>query len=432
MLDFIAGSIFASWLNVLGQPQPELKPLESILWERTTVFQLPQLNQDPLVEAKIASYLQNLTAQGANGNRQGIWVQSDWTVLGSNQGVEALSGASLTKIATTLAALNQWGSEHQFLTDIYLMGEINEGVVEGDLLVQGSGDPLLVWEEAIAIGNALNQLGIREIQGDLLVTDKFYMNYQDRPLKAGELFKQGIDRTQWQGEVSQQYRQMPVGTMSPEVTVTGKVQLIKAVPPQAKLLMRHRSLPLAEILRQMNLYSNNRMAQILTNLVGGVGGLTAASQEIAGVSATEIELVNGSGLGESNRISPRAVCQMLRAIDRLLHPSALNLSHLFPTAGRDRVGTVQERNLPPGIAIKTGTLDRVSALAGAIPTSDRGVVYFSIINYGSEIKNFRQQQDVLLNKLVQPWQLELRDSSLVSDGNWYLGDPQRNELIKIN
>ncbi|MEM8720674.1 MAG: D-alanyl-D-alanine carboxypeptidase [Cyanobacteria bacterium P01_G01_bin.39] len=428
MLDFIAGIIVTSWFGIHRQPQPELKPMELLPWSTTAIFELPRLNRDRHSSQKIVSYLENLTDQGFEGNRQGIWVQSDWTVLGSNSGQTALPAASLTKVATTLAALDKWGVQHQFLTDIYLVGKLNDGIVEGDLIIQGSGDPFFVWEEAIALGNALNQLGIRKIQGDLLIIDKFYMNYQDQSLAAGELFKQAIDQTQWQREVRQQHDQMPAGTMAPQVAIAGKVKTINHLSEQAQLLIRHRSLPLGEILKQMNLYSNNQMAQMLTDLVGGAVKLALVGQEVAGVEPSEIELVNGSGLGESNRISPRAVCQMLITIERLLHSSAWSTADLFPTAGRDTVGTVQARSLPPGTILKTGTLDRVSALAGVIPTGDRGNVYFSIINYGNQVERFRQQQDILLNDLVQSWQLIPNNLSVATKYNWYLGDPQRNSL----
>jgi serine-type D-Ala-D-Ala carboxypeptidase/endopeptidase (penicillin-binding protein 4) len=143
----------------------------------------------------------------------------------------------------------------------------------------------------------------------------------------------------------------------------------------------------------------------------------------------EIQLNNGSGLGEENRISPHAVCQMLIAINKLLQNS-LSISDLFPTAGKDVVGTVRDRSLPPGTTIKTGTLDNVSALAGVIPTSDyRGQIYFSIINYGRQVEYFRQQQDQLLNELVLAGQIVPHNFNLAQENNWYLGDPRRNLVV---
>ena len=422
MLDLISSSLIA-WLNISFKGSDRLKPLELIAWENSAIFIPPGSDRDSIVNT-IEVYLQNLSQ--SDPTRQGIWVQSDWE-SGNNRGTTALPAASLTKIATTLAVLAEYGANHRFVTNVYLTGEIHDGVVTGDLIIQGSSDPLFVWEEAIALGNALNQLGIRQIRGNLLVTDKFYMNYQDRALVAGELLQQGLDRQLWHSEITQQYLQMPLGTLQPEVAIAGTVKSIFKVPSTAKLLIAHQSLPLAEILRQMNIYSNNQMAQILADSIGGTAEVAKSSAEIGRFPKSEIQLINGSGLGEANRISPRAVCQMLIAIDRLLQRHSLGAADLFPTAGRDTVGTVKDRSLPSGTTIKTGTLDNVSALAGVIPTSDRGKIYFSVINYGRQVEYFRQQQDLLLNEIVQTWQLVPNDFNSVKD-NWYLGDPQRNKF----
>ena len=429
MLDSIASSLI-TWFNSF-QNHPDLKPLKSLDWENSTLFQLPPTSRDRASETIVENYLQNLKRQGIDPERQGIWLQSDWVTPIDNRGKTPLPAASLTKIATTLASLSKWGAKHQFVTNIYATGEISAGVITGDLIVEGSGDPFFVWEEAIAIANTLNQLGIREVRGNLLVTDKFYINYQDRALKAGELFKQGLNRQLWQPNVRQQYLQMLPGTKQPQVAIASEVKAIAKVPSDARLLISHQSLPLAEILRQMNIYSNNKMAQILADLLGGAAVVGQTSAEIADFDPTEIELVNGSGLGEKNRISPHAVVRMLIAIDRLLQKDSFSAADFLPTAGRDVVGTVQGRDLPTGTTIKTGTLNNVSALAGVIPTRNRGNVYFSIINYGSQIEYFRQQQDLLLNQLAQTWQLMPNSFDLTRENKWYLGDPQRN-FIEMN
>jgi serine-type D-Ala-D-Ala carboxypeptidase/endopeptidase (penicillin-binding protein 4) len=431
MLEIVASSILA-WFNIFRQSHPTLQPLEFVAWENTAIFTIPDSNTRDrhLREKIIKTYLQKLTSQGINSDLQGIWLQSDWGIPVSNQGKTLLPAASLTKIATTLSALNTWGAKHQFITDIYSTGEINNGIITGDLIVAGSGDPFFVWEEAIALGNSLNQMGIREVQGDLLVTDKFYMNYQQPSQDAGELLKQGLNYQLWESEITQQYQQMPLGTAQPKIAIAGTVKPIMETPSTAQLLLRHQSLLLAEILRQMNIYSNNEMAQMLADLLGGATEVAKVSAEIANFSLGEIQLNNGSGLGEENRISPHAVCQMLIAIDQLLQKHSLSISDLFPTAGKDIVGTVQKRGLPPGTTIKTGTLDNVSALAGVIPTSDRGQVYFSIINYGRQVDYFRQQQDQLLNELVQNLQLVPNNFNLAQRNNLYLGDPRRNSIVK--
>ena len=429
MLDIIASGILA-WFNLGGKSPNNLQPLEYFPWHDTALFKLPDLEKDIIAKNIIRAYLEDIEGQNLIPDRQGIWIQSGWHTLASNQGTIPLPAASLTKVATTLSALEKWGTKHQFATQIYIAGEIQNGIVTGDLIIEGAGDPLFVWEEAIALGNSLNQLGIKSIEGDLLVTDKFYMNYQENSEQAGELFKQALDRKLWQREITRQYLQMPVGTAQPNIVVAGKVRRIKTIPNTAKLLIVHQSLPLTEILRQMNIYSNNKMAQMLADLLGGAEKIARSAADLADFPPEEIELINGSGLGEENRISPRAVSQMLMTIDRLVEDSSLSAMDLFPTAGRDLIGTVRDRALPRGTAVKTGTLDNVSALAGVIPTEDRGNVYFSIINYGRNYQYFRQQQDRLLDELAREWKITPQNFNLANKKDWFLGNPNRNRQVQ--
>ena len=153
MLDFIVLGItgIAAWFNI-SPAKPNLQPLEAVAWEESAVFQLPKFDRDRTSIAIADNYLENLTQQGFDRDLQGVWVQSGWDVSASNLGKTPLPAASLTKIATTLAALSKWGAKHQFNTNVYVTGEIDRGIVTGDLIIEGNGDPLFVWEEAIALG----------------------------------------------------------------------------------------------------------------------------------------------------------------------------------------------------------------------------------------------------------------------------------------
>lgn len=129
--------------------------------------------------------------------------------------------------------------------------------------------------------------------------------------------------------------------------------------------------------------------------------MQSKAAKLANVPEAEIQLINGSGLGVDNRISPRAVCAMLMAIQREAVTQQINVADLFPTSGFDRRGTMQARKMPNATVMKTGTLRDVSALAGVIPTRDRGLVWFTIINRGPYVSDFRVSQDKLLQSLVQ-------------------------------
>jgi len=410
------------WLG--GQSQP-IANIPLISWQNQPIFHLPTA-PDPRVAAIVADYLQDLTKKGLNSSQQRVLIETEWADLADHQGNLPASGASLTKIATTLAAVETWPLDHRFATRFYSTGEVKNGVLEGDLIIEGEGDPLFVWEEAIAVGNGLHQLGIRQVKGDLIVTGKFAMNFQTDPLKAGELLKIGLNQSKWSKETQKAFQSLPSGTQAPQVKILGMVRASQIRPENARLLLRHQSLTLTELLRQMNIYSNNVMSEMLAELLGGPAAVDAINTKITGVGAEEIQLINGSGLGVENRLSPRAVIEILKALDRKLANQPIQVADLFPVGGRDTKGTMQWRAIPKGVMIKTGTLAQVSALAGEIPTQERGKVWFVIMNAGSgNIEGFRNQQDRVLQALDQHWQILPEATKGSIPPRAFLGDPSR-------
>ena len=81
---------------------------------------------------------------------------------------------STIKLLTTLVALDELGPTYTWHTDIYALGEINDGRLDGDLLIKGYGDPFLVTERVWQMLRRVRQAGIREISGDLLLDDSYF------------------------------------------------------------------------------------------------------------------------------------------------------------------------------------------------------------------------------------------------------------------
>jgi D-alanyl-D-alanine carboxypeptidase/D-alanyl-D-alanine-endopeptidase (penicillin-binding protein 4) len=422
VFNLAAFSFLFGWFG--GQAET-IANIPVISWQNQPIFALPT-DPDPQVAAIVEDYLQDLAQKGLKVSQQRVLIQTEWADLADHQGNLPASGASLTKIATTLAAVETWPLDHRFATRFYTTGEVKNGVLEGDLIIEGEGDPLFVWEEAIAVGNGLNQLGIRQIKGDLIVTGNFAMNFKPDPLKAGELFKLGVDKSKWSKETQKAFQSLPSGTQAPQVKILGGVRASQARPENARLLLRHQSLTLTELLRQMNIYSNNVMSEMLADLLGGAAAVDAINTKVTGVGEEEIQLINGSGLGVENRLSPRAVIEIFKALERKLANQTIKVADLFPVGGRDTKGTMQWRAIPQGVMIKTGTLAQVSALAGEIPTQERGKVWFVIMNAGSSnIEGLRNQQDRVLQALNKHWQIipEATQGSIPERA--FLGDPSR-------
>jgi serine-type D-Ala-D-Ala carboxypeptidase/endopeptidase (penicillin-binding protein 4) len=418
----------------------DIRPAWESAWVREAIA------NDPAAKSIVSSYLSGLSASGYTSEQQGVWVSVGTYPVADYNGDTLRPAASLTKVATTLAALYTWGPNYRFKTLVGWQGDFANGVITGDLVIQGGDDPLFVWEEAIALGNALEQLGVRQVTGDLIIAGNFNMNFETGPDRSGLLLKQALNSTQWDYEVQSAHQSMPAGTAQPTIAIAGQVRAEPSREAQTSgWLIRHDSLPLVAILKAMNIYSNNAMAQQIADTLGGPAAVTRKAEEVAGVVPGELLIVNGSGLGEENQMSPRAAVAMLQKIQDSLQSSVgetspsrnYTLSDIFPITGADG-GTVADRSLPANTVVKTGTLAVVSALAGALPTQNKGIVWFSLLNYGAGLDELRSRQDQVISALEQQWgrateiPLELQTTVKIGQDPYRFGDGQRNQSLFNN
>jgi len=86
----------------------------------------------------------------------------------------SLNPASVMKLVTTLAALELLGPAHTFRTRVEVEGEIRDGVLVGNLILRGGGDPALTRERFWSLLREVRARGIREIRGDLVLDDRYY------------------------------------------------------------------------------------------------------------------------------------------------------------------------------------------------------------------------------------------------------------------
>jgi serine-type D-Ala-D-Ala carboxypeptidase/endopeptidase (penicillin-binding protein 4) len=77
---------------------------------------------------------------------------------------------SLFKLATTQAALEILGPAWTWRTPVWLDGTLAaDGVLEGSVLIQATGDPSLVLERTWLLLRQVRQRGVREIRGDIVL-----------------------------------------------------------------------------------------------------------------------------------------------------------------------------------------------------------------------------------------------------------------------
>jgi len=82
---------------------------------------------------------------------------------------QAVNPASLAKLFTTAAALDQLGPAWTWSTPVWLRGPVRDGVLDGSLHIRGSGDPKLVLERLWLLLRRVQQQGVREIRGDIVL-----------------------------------------------------------------------------------------------------------------------------------------------------------------------------------------------------------------------------------------------------------------------
>jgi len=86
----------------------------------------------------------------------------------------ARNPASTIKIITTLVALEELGPAYRWPTEVFTSGKVKNGVLHGDLLIKGYGDPYMVTENFWKLLREIQRLGIRQIKGDLIIDDSYF------------------------------------------------------------------------------------------------------------------------------------------------------------------------------------------------------------------------------------------------------------------
>ena len=82
--------------------------------------------------------------------------------------------ASLTKIPTLSALYHYYSPYRKFQTQLISSGSVVQGVLKGDLVIKGGGDPAFTSESLWNLINVFTRAGIKEIEGNILVDDTLY------------------------------------------------------------------------------------------------------------------------------------------------------------------------------------------------------------------------------------------------------------------
>jgi D-alanyl-D-alanine carboxypeptidase/D-alanyl-D-alanine-endopeptidase (penicillin-binding protein 4) len=326
----------------------------------------------------------------------------DGRVVDSNRSEEPINPASVVKVATTWWALERLGPDHRFETAFHARGRLDaaRGVLHGDLVVLGGGDPDFQAENAFFVASALNGLGVRRVTGALIVNRTFWSGWeggsgrfgadaQRRALAMADRLRRDFDPSRWTKSTHRTWRAyasknaIPPAT-KPTIAIAGGIRFEPdPAPTVGEALIVHRSNTLAETIRRFNCFSNNDIERI--------GGAIGTADELAADLATRLEshghgvrLSSTSGLGE-NRLTPRQIVELMREFRAGAARAGLGVESLLPVAGCDP-GTVTRffPRLSTGeyataLAGKTGTLTAtdggISVVAGFLNTSEGELVF---------------------------------------------------------
>lgn len=90
-------------------------------------------------------------------------------LIASRGGDRPVPPASTAKAITSLYALHHLGRDHQFATRLLATGPVRGGIIEGDLILAGGGDPTLSTDDLGDMAGALARAGVRAVGGRFLV-----------------------------------------------------------------------------------------------------------------------------------------------------------------------------------------------------------------------------------------------------------------------
>ncbi|MEP7273387.1 MAG: D-alanyl-D-alanine carboxypeptidase [Acidobacteriota bacterium] len=343
------------------------------------------------VTPALAHFQSALLTEGRDLREHGVYIES----LNTSEPLAAINAdvpmnpASVIKLATSLAALEALGVDLRFRTEFLCRGEIDKrtGVLQGDLVLSSGADPSFSIPDARSIGDALRNLGVRRVTGNLVIAGTFNCNYNTQTDVSAAVFRR-----------------------QSRLAINGST-LFEPLSPESKrgeLLLTLESEPLLKIIYYQNAHSVNAMAELLSERVGGPEGVRRFVVERLGLDPESVFISRGSGL-DFNRLSARGTVALLRSLVGWLEARGLTADSVMPIAGVD-ASTLSDRfsdeRFEGSIVGKTGTLHEsdggVAALAGIAYTRKSGPVLFAVFDMaeGRRVEHLRQLQDAFLKATV--------------------------------
>ena len=312
----------------------------------------------------------------------------DGSILGSHNPGSPLVPASIMKSVTTAALLGEAGPDYRYHTRVYIDGVMDMGILRGNLIVEGSGDPSLhstaepyggdIFRE---IAEILRDMGIHQIEGSIVVDETAFPG----PSRPATWMKADYSTSYGTGFHALNYRNNVSGNKAVEnpgslfarhLTSRLAEEGIPVYGRDMKVgkrtqILDHLSPPLDEIMRSCMMRSDNLFAESMFRTYSKLSGGSGSAVEAANSAMSKWEkedlpfdgviIVDGSGLSRSNRVTADFMTGMLSEMS-----GDATYASFFPLAGQE--GTLRRflagTPLEGYIAMKTGSMRGIQCYAG--------------------------------------------------------------------
>ncbi|MFT6291945.1 MAG: D-alanyl-D-alanine carboxypeptidase/D-alanyl-D-alanine-endopeptidase (penicillin-binding protein 4) [Ilumatobacter sp.] len=381
---------------------------------------------------------------GTLNDRSCVAISVDGNLIGSTNGALAVIPASSQKLIVAAVALDVLGTDHTFRTSAVITAEPVGGIVEGDVVLVGGGDPLLSsnWYPTSNLerrpvinptsfddlADRVQAAGVTQITGSVLGDGSRYDDEFFAPgwgngvagLEAGPYDALIANDARVLGE--DQRANDPNAGAAREFTRllrdrgivvtgepgTGDASTLGGAPFEVANID---SKPLIDVIAEMLTNSDNNTAELLVKEIGVAGANQVGTREAGlavmmerleswGIDITPIVMGDGSGLSLDNRLTCDALLAVLQR-----YSAAGPIGSALPVAGE--TGTIAdiftEHPVAGRLLGKTGTLNNppfnqdppaVKALVGYLPVDGGGAVEYALVLNGPTISDQSEYRPV--------------------------------------
>jgi len=325
----------------------------------------------------------------------GLWDLDTGRQLEVHQPDLALVPASTAKIISTYAILKTLKPDYELSTEVW--GDLRGGTVTGDLVFKGGGDPFLTSERIWLIAEELKAKGVQRVAGRIRVDQSAFDSQRYGNGWEGTsgnttppVLPLSVNFNRDGGRLVADPDRLAIDTLQRILRETGIVIQDEAQPAPAapQRLLSFPSLPLRDLVSDINKYSNNFMIEMLVKGFGGgtwpegIRRIKLFYSSVLGLGEDKIGLTDGSGLSKDDRLSARTLAIVLRAAWNDFEVEPEMVGSLKIIGGEPWKLHIKDPNLARRIRCKTGHLSGVTSVCGYLQTPEGKLRVFAIILNG--------------------------------------------------